>query len=92
MRRAAPSPLNSPHPNPLPVRRGEGEATAHSLRLLNSTTMIPGRGDLTATAQAAGVKDVAPAGTAVGESPVICGFRLWMAKSLPAVMEAAHFN
>ena len=30
MRRAALTPLNSPHPSPLPVRRGEGVASAAS--------------------------------------------------------------
>ena len=53
---------------------------------------IPGWGDLPVTAQAAGVKDVPPTVTAVGESPVISGFRLLMVKSLPGVIGAAHFN
>ena len=53
---------------------------------------IPGWGDLPVTAQAAGVKDVPPSVTAVGESPVLRGFRLWMVKCLPAVTRVAHFN
>ena len=40
--------LNSPHPSPLPVRRGEGEGTSHSLSFLNSTAVhlghLPSKG------------------------------------------------
>src|ERR1017187_10477909 len=35
VRRAALAPMKSPHPSPLPVRRGEGEATASFLAFPN---------------------------------------------------------
>src|ERR1035441_68577 len=41
VRRAAPTPMKSPHPNPLSVRRGEGEDPAHSLGFLNSMPSRP---------------------------------------------------
>ena len=37
MRRAAQTPMNSTHPNPLSVRRGEGEATARALGFLKNS-------------------------------------------------------
>ena len=41
MRRAVLTQLNSPHPSPLPVRRGEGEGASRSLSFLNSTAVHP---------------------------------------------------
>ena len=41
VRRAVLIQLNSPHPSPLPVRRGEGEATLRSMSFLNSTAVHP---------------------------------------------------
>ena len=42
------NPADSPHPSPLPVRRGEGEGTSHSLSFLNSTAVhlghLPSKG------------------------------------------------
>ncbi len=35
------TPLISPHPSPLPVRRGEGEGSSHSLSFLNSSAVGP---------------------------------------------------
>ena len=40
MKRVASTPVNSPHPDPLPVRRGEGEATAPFLAFPNSTEVV----------------------------------------------------
>ena len=42
VRRGVLTPLNSPHPNPLPVRRGEGEVALSFMSFLNSTAVRPG--------------------------------------------------
>ena len=54
VRRAVLTPADSPHPNPLPVRRGEGEATPRSLSALIQRQYTPalpfGRGEGAASA------------------------------------------